>query len=205
MSGPIHLEVITWPKRKTRTGSSTPTSTRAAAAGNHTPAARTSPTSAPRRGALEERDRAETGPARRDAEVSQEVRRSLAHGRTHHHLGRSRYALDQHDREGPVPVHRRTDQHVRRVPSVPSQNRRLVADSDPFWLPMRTGADPSQAKAPHEFVDYRELLAQFPPPMQAAAVGASNYKLLKAGCVDGKTSSHRAASATCARSSRKRN
>ena len=39
------------------------------------------------------------------------------------------------------------------------------------------------AQAPHEFVDYRALLDKMPPAEQAAAIGASNYKLLKAGVV----------------------
>jgi len=43
-----------------------------------------------------------------------------------------------------------------------------------------------EAQAPHPFVDYRELLAKMPPAEQAAAIGASNYKLLKAGVVDWK-------------------
>jgi hypothetical protein len=45
-------------------------------------------------------------------------------------------------------------------------------------LMIKPGAD-----APHEFVDYRELLDKMPPAEQAAAIGASNYKLLKAGVV----------------------
>jgi hypothetical protein len=40
-----------------------------------------------------------------------------------------------------------------------------------------------EAQAPHDFVDYRELLDKMPKSEQAAAIGASNYKLLKAGVV----------------------
>jgi hypothetical protein len=39
------------------------------------------------------------------------------------------------------------------------------------------------AEAPYLFVDYRELLDAMPPAEQAAAIGASNYQLLKAGVV----------------------
>jgi hypothetical protein len=38
-------------------------------------------------------------------------------------------------------------------------------------------------KAPHPFCDYRELLDQMSPADQAAAVGASCYRLLKAGVI----------------------
>jgi hypothetical protein len=39
------------------------------------------------------------------------------------------------------------------------------------------------AEAPHPFVDYRELLDGLPHDQQVAAIGASNYKLLKEGVV----------------------
>jgi hypothetical protein len=39
------------------------------------------------------------------------------------------------------------------------------------------------ATVPHPFVDYRELFDGMPPAEQAAAIGASNYRLLKAGVV----------------------
>jgi hypothetical protein len=38
-------------------------------------------------------------------------------------------------------------------------------------------------EAPHEFVDFRKVLAELPHAEQVAAIGASNYKLLKAGVV----------------------
>jgi len=41
-------------------------------------------------------------------------------------------------------------------------------------------------KAPHDFINYRELLAKMPRKEQAAAIGASNYRLLKAGVVEWK-------------------
>jgi hypothetical protein len=37
--------------------------------------------------------------------------------------------------------------------------------------------------APHPFVDFRKLLADLPHAQQVAAIGASNYRLLKAGVV----------------------
>jgi hypothetical protein len=40
------------------------------------------------------------------------------------------------------------------------------------------------AAASHAFLDFRELLAKMSPARQAAAVGAGNYRLLKAGVVD---------------------
>jgi hypothetical protein len=42
--------------------------------------------------------------------------------------------------------------------------------------------DPGQT-APHDFVDYRRLLDEMPTDQQAAAVGASNYRLIKSGLV----------------------
>jgi hypothetical protein len=39
------------------------------------------------------------------------------------------------------------------------------------------------AEAPHEFTDYRELLRNMPHDQQVAAIGASNYAMLKSGLV----------------------
>ncbi len=48
-------------------------------------------------------------------------------------------------------------------------------------VPIKPGAD-----APNPFVDYREILDNMPHDQQVAAIGASNYKLLKNGVVDWK-------------------
>jgi hypothetical protein len=44
-------------------------------------------------------------------------------------------------------------------------------------------AIPPGGEAPHEFVDYRKMLEEMSPDEQRAAIGASNYKLLKEGVV----------------------
>jgi hypothetical protein len=56
-------------------------------------------------------------------------------------------------------------------------------------IPLHFGCNCGQAKikpgqhAPHEFTDYRQLLADMSHSQQVAAIGASNYKMLTSGLV----------------------
>jgi hypothetical protein len=62
----------------------------------------------------------------------------------------------------------------------------------PWFIPIHFGCNCKQAllkpgaTAPNAFVDFREILDQMPHSQQVAAIGASNYKLLKNGVIEWK-------------------